>query len=200
MKLRIKTRLKTYFIAGLLTVLPIVVTIVTIRFFLQLINSMFPYPALLKDIPGRDVLVPLLGLVAAIIFIILVGLITANVIGKKIVSLGEILLTKVPLVSNIYNGVKSLLESLIKSKESFSRVVLVEYPRAGIYSIGFLTCNTKGEVGNATPESKVNVFIPTTPNPTSGMLVIVPKDQVIPLNLTIEEGMKLIISGGILTP
>ncbi|MDI6703942.1 MAG: DUF502 domain-containing protein [bacterium] len=200
MKFRIKTRLKTYFITGLLTVLPIIVTIVAVKFLFQLIENILPYSVLLKDIPGRGVLSPLLSLTVAIISILLVGLITTNVLGRRFISLGEILLTKVPLVSNIYNGVKSLLEGLIKSKESFAKVVLVEYPRSGIYSIGFLTCNTKGEVGSTTPESKVNVFIPTTPNPTSGMLIIVPKDQVTPLNLTVEEGIKLVISGGILTP
>jgi uncharacterized membrane protein len=129
------------------------------------------------------------------------GLIVTNVIGRKTIQLGEKLLSKVPLVWNIYHSSKQLMESIsVSGKKAFRQVVLVEYPRKGIYTLGFLTSDARGEVQMVTEKETVNIFVPTTPNPTSGVLIVVPKGDLIPLSMSIEEGIKVVVSGGMVVP
>jgi uncharacterized membrane protein len=136
-----------------------------------------------------------------IIVIFLVGLIATNFIGRKLVGLGEQLLNKIPLVRNIYQISKQFLETItITDRNSFRQVVLVEYPRKGIYSMGFITCDDSWEAQSCTREELVNVFIPVTPIPTSGRLIIVPQQELIHLSISIEDGIKMVVSGGAVVP
>jgi uncharacterized membrane protein len=201
---RIKVKIRTYFATGLLVALPLFVTIWFVGFLLNILNGVLKVPSSLLakySIPGIKIIIPTLGILIILILITGIGIIATNIAGRKLITLGETLLSKLPLINIIYTSVKQFLEAIfVRSKSSFSQVVLVEYPRKGIYSIGFITCDSKGEIQNTTKEDLINIFVPTTPNPTSGMLVMVPKDRVIPLNMSIEEGLKFIISGGIISP
>ncbi len=115
--------------------------------------------------------------------------------------LGEKILKKIPVVSSVYNSSKQFIQAVsLTSKDGFRKVILVEYPRRGLWVIGFVTCENTGETQLLTEEEVVNVFIPTTPNPTSGFLLLVPKKDVVTLSMTVEEGLKLVVSGGIVTP
>jgi uncharacterized membrane protein len=200
-----RTKIRAYFITGLLTVLPIIVTILVLSFFINFLDHLFGAP--FKDFieryrfPGIGLVVFIVEFAVAILLIILIGLFVTNFVGKAILGWSEAILSKVPIISKVYSAIKQLIQTLfIKRGESFTSVVLVEYPRKGIHSIGFVTTKTKGELNKIGKEELINVFIPTTPNPTSGYLLIVPQKDVIPLNMSIEDGLKLIISGGIVSP
>ena len=130
-----------------------------------------------------------------------VGFLTAGLIGRYIIKLGERIIQRLPIIRSVYGALKQIFESVLaSSSESFREVVLVEYPRRGIWAIAFITGITKEEVQNITDNEMLNIFLPTTPNPTSGFLLFVPKDELIQLNMTVEEGIKMVISGGIVTP
>jgi len=156
----------------------------------------------LKLIPAKYVPeIPGLGFILAVILISAVGLLTRNFAGRKVVQLGEKMVDRIPLVRIIYSGVKQLLEAFFVQKTAaFRRVALLEYPRRGVYVIGFITGESRGEVQRKTDKNMINVFVPTTPNPTSGFYVLIPEDELVALDMTIEDAFKLIISGGIFTP
>ncbi|MBN2372539.1 DUF502 domain-containing protein [bacterium] len=203
----LRHHLRNKFLAGLLLVLPIFITIFLIRFVFGLFEKIFAKPsaAIFKVIGFPKLttyhLPGILGLISLILITYFVGLIVTNVIGKKTIKAAEKMLSKIPLIWSIYNSSKQIMESLsISGKKAFRQVVLVEYPRKGIYTIGFLTSDAQGEIQMVTKQETVNIFIPTTPNPTSGMLIIVPKEDLIPLSMTIEDGIKAIMSGGMVTP
>jgi uncharacterized membrane protein len=199
---RLRTSLKNYFLTGLLVILPIFITVKVILF---LITGM---DAILKIIPAKylpdtylQVHIPGLGLIFVVILVLAVGLLTKNIVGRKIVRLGENIVERIPLVRILYAGVKQLLETIFLQKtDAFKRVGLVQYPRRGTYVIGFITGESKGEVQDKTDKNMMNVFIPTTPNPTSGFYILIPEDEVVMLNMTVEDAFKLIISGGIVSP
>jgi uncharacterized membrane protein len=130
-----------------------------------------------------------------------VGWITRLVIGKRAVALAEKAVARVPLLNRIYGFVKDVSNTMFSGKKSaFQKVVLVEFPRPGVYSIGFVTSETEGEAQVLTRETVVNVFVPTTPNPTSGFLILVPRDQLVEMKMSVADGMKMVISGGAVTP
>jgi uncharacterized membrane protein len=144
---------------------------------------------------------PGVGLILVIIIILAVGVLFRNLAGRKVVHFWENMVHRIPLVRILYSGVKQLLESFFLQKnDAFKRVALLEYPRRGAYVIGFITGESKGEVQSKTEKNMMNVFVPTTPNPTSGFYILIPKDELIILNMTVEDAFKLIISGGIFTP
>ncbi|HCP01660.1 MAG TPA: hypothetical protein DIT35_09225, partial [Rhodospirillaceae bacterium] len=146
------------------------------------------------DIPG-------VGLIVLIISLIIIGALTRMLLGRTLVRLGESLVNRMPVVRSVYGATKQVVETVLKSQsDAFRQVVLFEYPRRGSWAIGFVTGQTKGEVQNLTNDDVVNVFLPTTPNPTSGYLLFLPRREIIPLSMTVEEGIKMIISGGIVTP
>lgn len=190
-------KLRHYFLTGLILVIPAIITIyVFYKIFLWVDANLggIVYRLTGYRIPGLSFL--FLGFL--ILMTILIGMLTANYIGKKLVSIYERLLAKIPLVREVYMTIKQIMEVLlVKGDRSFREVVLLEYPRRGMYCIGFVT-NKRG--GRITPkgEELLIVFIPTTPNPTSGVMVLVPPSEVIPLPITIEQGLKLVISGGVL--
>jgi uncharacterized membrane protein len=199
---RLRTSLKNYFLTGLLVILPIFITVYII---LSLIRAM---DAILKYIPAEylpetylQIHIPGLGLILVVILVFVVGLLTRNFIGRKIVQLGEKIVDRIPLVRVLYAGVKQLLEPLFLQKtNAFKRVALIEYPRRGVHVIGFVTGESKGEVQSKTSKDMMNVFVPTTPNPTSGFYILIPEDEVVYLNMSVEDAFKLIISGGIVSP
>jgi len=144
---------------------------------------------------------PGIGIIASIILIFVAGFFVSNVIGNRLFRFGERLLLKVPFVSKIYNVVKQIIDAFsLQGKPMFSQVVLIEYPRKGTYAVGFVTGECRGEVQTRTAARLINVFIPTTPNPTSGMLMLVPDNEITYLDMTVEEGLKLIISAGVVVP
>ena len=192
-----KGYLKRYFITGLLVITPIWGTYLVLSTLLSLLEGFLG--DFLKDF-GRFYL-PGMGIVALLILIFSVGIIATNFIGKKMMALWEGVLNKVPLVRNIYSVFKHIVDTIsLQGKEQFKRVVLVEFPRDGVYAIGFVTGVTRGEVQNLTEEKVVNVFIPTTPNPTTGFFIFVPENKIMPLSMSVEDGLKMIISGGLYTP
>ena len=142
------------------------------------------------------------GLVLTIVFIIVVGLVTKSFLGRQFLNLAEYIVEKLPLVRSIYGGIKQLSDAIFTSagSKSFNRAVLVKFMGEDAYAVGFVTSETKGEAQAVTPDKVVNIFVPTTPNPTSGYLLMVPESKLIPLSMTVEEAIKMVISGGMVTP
>ncbi|ACB84785.1 DUF502 domain-containing protein [Natranaerobius thermophilus] len=189
-------KVRNYFIAGIIVLLPIVTSIYLFWVLFNWLDSLVGWP--LKVVPSD---LPGAGIVSAIIIIFLTGLLATNIVGKKILSLMDLIFSRVPFVRNIYIAVKQLLDTFSQnSKTSFKKVVMVEYPRKGIYAMGFATGDAKGEPQKRTSSNLLSIFIPTTPNPTSGMLIMVPKENVTFLDMSIEEGLKFVISGGVVAP
>ncbi len=192
--------MKKYLIAGLLFWLPIWATFVVIRFLFDLLDStisLLPHPYQPDQLIGHHI--PGLGILLAIIIIFLTGLLVTNFLGNKLVEISERLLSRIPIIRSIYSAVKQVANAFFQaSGDSFKQVVLVEYPRKGLWSIGF---QTSGKFqGTPTNGQMLTVFIPTTPNPTSGFLIIVPVADVTELNMTIEEAFKAIVSLGVIMP
>jgi uncharacterized membrane protein len=204
---RLKQDLKNDLIAGLLVVIPLATTIwLTITIANWVINFLTRIP---KQINPFDDLNPFLvnllnltvGLTVPLLCILLIGLMARNIAGRWLLDFGERILQAIPLAGAIYKTLKQLLETIFKdSKGRFRRVVLVEYPRPGVWSIGFVTGAIGAEVQSHFPSEMLSVFIPTTPNPTTGWYAIVPESGVINLALPIEDAFKVIISGGIVSP
>jgi uncharacterized membrane protein len=196
-------RLRGYLIAGVLVAAPITITAwltITIINFVdgrveRLIPEHYnPEQYLPFSLPG-------LGLIFVIVFLLFVGMFTTNFLGRYFVRLGEAILDRLPVVRSLYGATKQIFETVFANQsEAFREVVMVEYPRKDMWVIGFLTGKTKGEVQDKTKADTVNIFVPTTPNPTSGFLLFVPNKDVIRLDMTVEEGIKLVVSAGIVTP
>ena len=191
--------LRNSFFAGLLVVVPVAASVlILIGIFTWVTDFMLP------DALRQQMLTPLYRIIALILFVALttaVGRVTRLVVGKRMVTATESIITRVPLLNKTYGFMKEISQTLLSGKKTmFQRVVLVEFPRTGVYSIGFVTSETEGEVQEKTRETVINVFVPTTPNPTSGFLILVPRGQLIDLGMTVAEGMKLVISGGAVVP
>lgn len=205
---RIKQDLKNDLIAGLLVVIPLATTIwLTITIASWVINFLTKIPKQINPFDGLDpILVNLLnllvGLAVPLLSILLIGLMARNIFGKWLLDLGERLLQAIPLAGSVYKTLKQLLATILKSNDKFRRVVLVEYPRRGVWTLAFVTGTLEG--GELPPhlsgESPIGVFIPTTPNPTTGWYAIVPEADVVNLSMSIEDAFKVIISGGIVNP
>ena len=156
---------------------------------------------LLPDALHPNVLFPGFGIVGTVLLVLLVGMLTANYLGRTLVTLSEHLMGKIPLIKGIYGLFKQVTETIFsKDKGGFRKVVLIEYPRRGIWSVGFLTGSAEGELQRVTPQRLLNVFVPTTPMPTSGFYVLVPEEDVMELQMTVDEAFKLIVSGGMVAP
>lgn len=189
------------FISGFLTLLPITVTIGLFAFTFKLMKTWFaPLKQFQQKIPYLNH-IPHAEIILAFAVIFFAGLVLKSFLIRSIIKMVEALLEQVPLVRPVYNGVKQLVSAFSpQDKESFKQVVLVEFPRAGLYSIGFQTTKMATELTPDSSETFYNVFVPTTPNPTTGYLVVVRKKDFKPLDLTTQEAMALIISGGIVQP
>jgi uncharacterized membrane protein len=190
-------RLRGWLVTGILVTLPVAFTAYVLW------QMFWKLDTLLGPIVTRylGIHVPGLGLLALVTILLVVGAFASNILGRRFVDLGDRIVHRIPLINTIYRAVKQIAEAVLADRRGvFREVVLVEFPRKGCYSLGFLTSRGKGEIQAKTAEDVVNVFLPTTPNPTSGYLLMVPVEDVHPLSMSIEDGMKLVISGGSVSP
>lgn len=194
-------RLRRVLVAGVLVWVPLGITVILLRFLIGLADQtleLIPEPYQPEALLGRPI--PGLGVVLSLVLLFLTGLVAANVVGKRVIGLWEALLRRIPVVKTIYTAAKGFLEMVLSGQSgSFSRVLLIEYPRKGIYCIAFQTSSTVGQLAEHTPDS-VCVFVPTTPNPTSGFLVVAPEKDLIELNMSVEDAIKLVVSVGVVVP
>jgi uncharacterized membrane protein len=202
---RIGARLRNWFLTGLIVVGPVSITLYIAWWFIALIDGWVKPLVPVRYLPETylDFQVPGVGLVVAIVGLILIGALTANLFGRAIVSWGEDLVGRMPIVRNVYRAVKQIFETVLsKQGGAFKKVVLIEFPRKGMWSLGFLTGEPMQEFRDkiAGGGPLVGVFLPTTPNPTTGFLVYVSPEDVIEVDLTIEETAKLQISAGLIVP
>lgn len=195
-------QLRRYLVAGLLVWIPLGVTIFTLKILIGLMDrSLLLLPEQYRPEEWLGIAIPGLGTILTLVVLLLTGLLAANIVGRSMVGLWESLLDRIPIVRTVYSGVKNFAEIVFSdSGQSFKKVLLIEYPRKGIYSLAFQTATNPGEVQGRTGEAVVCTFVPTTPNPTSGFIIIVPKKDVIELDMEIDEALKMIISLGVVIP
>ncbi|GGI81419.1 DUF502 domain-containing protein [Legionella impletisoli] len=194
--------IRSYLLAGLVVWLPILATIVILRFIIDILDQTM---ALLPDAYQPEALfgihLPGLGVLLSLILLLLTGILATNFFGQRLVSWSESILERIPLVRSIYNASKQVIQAIFATNsEAFRKVILVEYPRKGLWSLAFQTGITSSEIKRHTGDEMVSIFIPTTPNPTSGFLMMVPRSDVIELSMTIDEALKFIISLGVMQP
>lgn len=196
-------RMRAYFFAGILVTAPAAITFYVAWLIIGFIDAQVT-----SLLPGRynpnEILpfsIPGLGLIILVVFLIAVGAFAAGFLGRMAVRTSENLLARMPVIRSVYGAVKQIFETVLATQSTaFRQVVLVEYPRRGIWAIGFVSGVTRGEVQNLTEDEVINVFLPTTPNPTSGFLLFVPRRDLVVLNMSVEDGIKMVVSGGIVTP
>ena len=197
------TRLRNYFFAGILVTAPIAITTWLASEFVSFVDDQ-----VIRYIPERwnpetylPFSLPGLGVVVVVVTLILVGFLTAGLLGRSLIAAGERLLTRMPVIRSLYGAVKQIMETVLKEQsQAFREVVLLEYPRPECWALGFITGPAEAGIQELTPSQTVNIFLPTTPNPTSGFLLLLPRNTVRHLEMTVEEGIKMVVSGGIVTP
>jgi len=193
-------RLRAYFFAGILVTAPVSITFyIAWKFILFMDNSVSPLiPPTLNP---KNWGIPGFGLVAVVVSLTLIGALTAGFAGRMLVRLYDAILERMPVLRGIYSAVKQIFETMLAQKaNAFREVALIEYPRKGIWTLAFITGTPTGELGRCFDREMVNVFVPTTPNPTSGFLLFLPRDEVRVLDMSVEDGIKMVVSTGILTP
>jgi len=198
LRLSIFARLRNYFITGIVVLVPIGITLYLTKFFISISSKLIP-----DEINPNHYLpfaVPGLEIILALIFISFIGYLSLSFIGKKILQLFNDLLKRIPILRTIYSAIGQMTETLAPKKNSKKSVVLIEYPRKGSWAVGFATKDNKGEISKKTNKNLVNVFVPTTPNPTSGFLLMFPKEEVVYLDMNFEEASKFIVSAGTSNP
>ena len=197
-KKSILSSLRNNFIAGVVVLIPIGITLYLTVFIINISSKLIPKEInpnhyLPYNIPGLEILI-------AVLLITIIGWISLSFIGKRLFNFFETILNKIPIIRTIYSAVEQLIETFTSSKSDKKTVVLVEYPRKGVYAVGFATKENTGEIRKKAGKELLNVFVPTTPNPTSGFLLMFPKDEVIYLDLSFEEASKFIVSAGSFNP
>lgn len=200
---RLLTRLRNYFLTGIIVTAPISLTVyLTWELIAWIDHQVTPLlPAKYNPESYLPFSIPGLGLLIMVVFLTFVGFLTANIFGRTLIRLGERLVNRMPIVRSVYNALKQILETVLQSSsQSFRQVVMVEYPRRDIWALAFVTADTQGEVERKLGEELLNIFVPTTPNPTSGFLLVVPKRDVIMLDMSVEDAAKFIISAGVIVP
>lgn len=194
--------LRRYFVAGLLVWLPLVATYVVLSFSIRLIDRtllLLPPQYRPEAIIGFEI--PGLGVILTLVLVILTGLVVANFFGRRLVSAWESVLARIPLVRTVYGAVKQITASLFAdASQSFREVVLIEYPRKGIWALAFVTGDTPSKFKKLVDHDLMNLYVPTTPNPTSGVFVMVPKADIQRLDIPVEVGLKMILSAGVVNP
>lgn len=197
-----KHPLRKYLLAGLLVWLPLGVTVLVVKALIDLMDRVLVFiPSKYHPEALLGFHIPGLGVLLSLLVLFVTGIIAANLFGRRLVAIWESLLARIPLVSTIYSAVKQVAETVFGNQgNSFRKVLLIEYPRKGLYSIAFYTGSAIGEIQDKTAQDVVNVFLPTTPNPTSGFLLMVPREDVIELDMPVEEGIKLIMTLGVIVP
>ena len=195
--------LRNSLLTGIVVATPVAVTIWLVYTFINFVDSTVKplIPARYNPESYLDFAIPGMGLLIAILGLTLLGALAANIFGRTLISIGERLVNSLPLVRNIYSALKQIVETVMAGKEqSFKEVVLVEYPMAGHHAVAFVSAHAKGSIAHHLGEDVIGVFVPTTPNPTSGFLLFTPRRKTIKLDMTVEEAAKLIISFGLVTP
>lgn len=194
-------RLRNYFISGLLFWIPLGLSIVVIRFFLELVNNIVPAQYSPEVLFNLSSTIPGSGIIWILLIMLITGALVNNFIGRKLLEIWEKLLNKIPGFRSIYNALKQLSDTVLSpSGNSFKKVLLVEYPRKGMWTIAFQTGHYQDEVEEIIGEEIVNIYVPTTPNPTSGFFIMMPKKDTIELEMSVDEAFKLIISTGVVIP
>jgi uncharacterized membrane protein len=193
---------RRYLIAGLLIWVPLGITILVVRLLIRWLDgTVMLIPEAYRPETLLGFAIPGLGVLLSFIVVILTGLFVANLFGRKLVKLWERFLSHVPLVRSVYSGAKQLAETMFSSDgQSFRKVLLVEFPRRGLWTLGFLTGRDQGEAQKKTGHEVINVYIPTTPNPTGGYFVMVPKEDVQELDMSVDDGLKMLMSMGAVVP
>ena len=197
-KRSILARIRNYFIAGVVVLIPIGITVYLTLFLVSISSKILP-----KEINPNHYLpynIPGLEILMSVILITLIGFLSLSFIGKKLLDVFDNILKKIPILRTIYSAIVQMTETFTKSDNKKKNVVLVEYPRKGSWAVGFATNENSGEISRKTKKNLINVFVPTTPNPTSGFLLMFPKEDIIYLDLTFEEASKFIVSAGTSNP
>ena len=199
MKVSIISKLRNYFITGVLVLIPIGVTVYLTLFFIKIFSKILPQEInpnhyLPYSIPGLEIII-------SIIVITVIGWLSLSFLGKKLVKLVNDIFKRIPFLRTVYSAIGQMTQSFAQSRKSKKKsVVLVEYPRKGSWAVGFATQENTGEIASKTNKDLVNVFVPTTPNPTSGFLIMFPKDEIIYLDMSFEDASKFIVSAGTSNP
>ena len=201
--MKLGAKLRAYLFTGILVTAPVAITFyVAYKFIVWVdifVNKVVPPQYHLDNY--LPMTIPGLGLIVLVIVLILIGMFAAGFLGRFFIRLGEWFLSRMPLISSMYSLLKQIFETVFSSKtQAFKKVVMLEYPRKGIWILGLVSADLKGEIEQKLPDQMVNVFIPTTPNPTSGFLIFVPKKDIIELDMSVEEAIKFIVSGGLVEP
>ncbi len=196
------TSLRRYLIAGLLIWVPLGVTLLVLMWLVDVMDrTLLLLPRQYQPETLLGMRIPGLGIVLTVVVLLVTGVVAANLFGRQLVAAWESLLSRIPLVRSIYMGVKQLMEMLFSpSGQSFRKVLLIEYPRAGLWTLAFQTGITVGEAQHKTGRDVVNVYVPTTPNPTSGFFIMVPQCDVVELEMSVDDGLKMLISMGAIVP
>jgi uncharacterized membrane protein len=203
MQLALMARLRAYFFAGILVTAPIGITFYLAWQLVSFIDARVTplIPARFNPESYLPFAIPGLGVVVVVATLVLIGAFTAGLLGRLLTGFFDAALARMPVIRSVYGALKQIVETVLAKKSgAFREAVLIEYPRRGIWTIGFLTGVTEGEVQAVTGEDVINVFVPTTPNPTSGFLLFVPRTDIIALTMSVEDALKMVVSGGIVTP
>lgn len=195
--------LRGYFITGLLVVVPLYLSIYVVSLIVRFMDNMLNLlPSIAHPHTYLPFHVPGLGIIFTVLSIIIIGMLATNFLGKRVLEFAERIMLKVPVARMIYNATKQFMETFFThGNQGFRQVVLVEFPRKGLYSMGFMTSRvTNGEIKSKTSEPSMCVFIPTTPNPTSGYFAVIPENEVVFLDMSVEDAFKVIMTGGMVTP
>jgi uncharacterized membrane protein len=195
-------RFRTYIVTGLLVWVPLGITVFLVKFMVDFVDrSLLLLPPDYRPETLLGINIPGLGIVLTLVVLLVTGVLAANFLGRKLVHLWESLLQRIPLVRSVYSAAKSFAEVVLTDNtESFKEVLLIEYPRKGLFSLCFQTSTSLGEIQARTGEEVICVFVPTTPNPTSGVMILVPRKDVIVLDMQIEEAVKMVVSLGVVVP
>jgi len=194
-------RLRNYFISGLLFWIPLSLSVIVIKFFLELINNLVPQKYLPEAIFNLDTTIPGSGIILVLLVILITGVMVTNILGRKLVALWEKVLNKIPGFRNVYKVLKKVSDTVFNtSTDSFRKAFLIQYPSKGIWVIAFQSGDYRGEAKSIIGEEIMNLFVPTTPNPTSGFFVMMAKKDAFELDMSVEEAFKLVISAGVVTP
>ena len=194
-------RLRNYFISGLLFWVPLALSVIVIKFSLEFINKLVPTKYIPETLFNLNTNFPGSGIVLVLIVILVTGVIVSNFLGRKLVALWERILNKIPGFRNVYKVLKKVSDTVFNSStESFRKAFLIQYPSKGIWVIAFQSGDYKGEAESIIGEEMINLFVPTTPNPTSGFFVMMPIKDAFELDMSVEEAFKIVISAGVVTP
>jgi uncharacterized membrane protein len=190
-------------LAGILVVAPVALTFYIVMMIVRWVDTGVGalLPAAYKQQFDLFYHIPGMGLLMAFVFLLVIGAIARSVLGQLVVRMGESILSHIPIMRGLYGALKQIFQTVLTNKsDAFRKVVLVEFPRRDSWTLGFVTGSTAGEAEEKIKDITVNVFVPTTPNPTSGFLLMVPQKDLLPLDMTVEQGIKMVVSGGIITP